>query len=375
MTFTLVAVAVAHFEPDGSVPKPASTTAVGDPKANQGETGPKPGSPAAAAQSNPQPTSTPTPGSSSSGAKGGAAAQSNPQPTSTPTQGSSSPGATGGAATQNNTQPTSTPTQGSSSPGAAGATAPRTGGAAPTSSPASSGAASTREPTPAAARSSTAPESSSDTSAADSSSSPDAASASDEPSSSSSSAPDSGDDGSACFPSDATVLTSDGTVKMMSDLAIGDKVLVSDATFADVFMFTHKVDNVVIDFVRVQTVSGASIRLTSGHYIYVNGGNLVPASALKIGDSLETSSGAADAVVSLSMVKGTGLYNPQTVHGDIVVDGFRASTYTKAVHPVLAHGLLAPLRTLYNRFGLFTSVLDVGSDSLASIVPSGAATC
>ncbi len=39
-----------------------------------------------------------------------------------------------------------------------------------------------------------------------------------------------------------------------------------------------------------------------------------------------------------------GLYNPQTAAGDIVVDGFVASTYTTFASPRAAHALLAPLR-------------------------------
>ena len=43
-----------------------------------------------------------------------------------------------------------------------------------------------------------------------------------------------------------------------------------------------------------------------------------------------------------------GLYNPHTLHGDVVVDGVLTSTYTGVVHPALAHALLAPLRQLYS---------------------------
>lgn len=335
--FALSAVALAHFEPDGAVPQPGSTTATGDPNTNQGETGPEPGSPAAAAagQNQPQPTTTPAPGSGS-GAGAGA----------------------GGMGASASEAPATTDAS-----GAAGAGASSTEGPSATSDAASSGATT-----------SSGPESSedADAGAADSSSSPeDDPLASDDALASASASDEEDDDGSVCFPADATVVTLDGSVKMMRDLAVGDKVLVSSGVFADVFMFTHKLDNVVYNFVRAQTASGASIRLTSGHYIYVNGGNLVAASALRVGDSLETDAGVADKIVHVSTVKATGLYNPQTVHGDIIVDGFRASTYTKAVHPVLAHSLLAPFRSVYNHFGLFTSMLDSGSDSLATIAPSG----
>jgi hypothetical protein len=45
-----------------------------------------------------------------------------------------------------------------------------------------------------------------------------------------------------------------------------------------------------------------------------------------------------------------GLYNPHTMHGDIVVDGVHTSTYTDSVAPALAHALLWPVRMLVSSF-------------------------
>jgi len=57
------------------------------------------------------------------------------------------------------------------------------------------------------------------------------------------------------------------------------------------------------------------------------------------------------AVTSVSRVDAAGLYNPQTLHWYIVVDGVRASTFTVAVAPAVPSKLLAPLRAVYRSTG------------------------
>lgn len=168
-----------------------------------------------------------------------------------------------------------------------------------------------------------------------------------------------------CFPSSATVQLQDGSVKKMSNVELGDKVLVAAGKYSEVYMFTHKLENVRHNFVTLKASNGIEISLTSGHYVYVNGA-LVPAGTAKVGDTLQSPSGDSHAIESVTWKVMNGLYNPQTVHGDIVVDGVRASTYTTVAQPTAAHAMLAPLRSLYNRFGGFTTtMLDSGCDVLA----------
>jgi Hint module len=71
-----------------------------------------------------------------------------------------------------------------------------------------------------------------------------------------------------------------------------------------------------------------------------------------------------------------GLFNPQTLHGDVVVDGLRASSYTTAVEPAVAHRLLWPLRVLFERTGRYARWLDGGgSAAVLAAAPSGNAVC
>jgi hypothetical protein len=50
--------------------------------------------------------------------------------------------------------------------------------------------------------------------------------------------------------------------------------------------------------------------------------------------------GSEATVVAVSQERNTGLFNPHTLQGDIVVNGIKASFYTAVVAPTLAHSLL-----------------------------------
>lgn len=183
------------------------------------------------------------------------------------------------------------------------------------------------------------------------------------------------DTGSACFPAAAAVTLDTGAVVAMADLRLGARVRVSQEQHSDIFFFSHRavVPGVMHPFLRIATVAGPTVTLSPEHYLYVNG-VLAAARTARPGDLLSLADGAESPVLSVVPVRAEGLFAPHSLHGDIVVDGVRASTYTTAVHPRLAHHvLLAPLRALY-RAGMLNGlggVLDGGADGLARIMPSG----
>lgn len=170
-----------------------------------------------------------------------------------------------------------------------------------------------------------------------------------------------------CFPASAVVSIEDGSMKTLSELQIGDRVMVAPGLFSEIFMFTHKLDDGMHDFVRIVTDSGKKLSVSAGHFIYV-GARLMPAGKATIGDFLELADGTKTEIISLTATKEHGLYNPQTAHGDIIVNDIRTSTYTSAVEPPTAHALLTPLRALYNYFSFNTAYFDGGADGLASMI-------
>lgn len=164
--------------------------------------------------------------------------------------------------------------------------------------------------------------------------------------------------GPACFPAGATVRTSRGSVRM-DRLRLGDAVDVGKGKFSDVFLFTHADPDRVSRFVSLTTASGRRLLTSPGHLVYANGA-LVAVGSVRVGAFMLDTENKPDRVVSVSEVLARGLYNPHTLHGDIVVDGFRCSTYTTAVDPAPAAAALAPLRALFAWVGVSASLFDYG---------------
>lgn len=149
-----------------------------------------------------------------------------------------------------------------------------------------------------------------------------------------------------CFPADATVIRADGARIRMDQLRVGDSVAVGAGSFSPVFMWTHYDASTVSVFIRARTADSRTLVVSPGHFVYANG-VLMDAKDLNVGDRLRGADGFDDAeIVSVDTVIAKGLYNPQTTHGDIVVDGFVTSTYTTFVPPQAAHALLTPLRSV-----------------------------
>lgn len=178
------------------------------------------------------------------------------------------------------------------------------------------------------------------------------------------------DDGAACFPPAATTELEDGRIVRMEDLQIGDRVRVAAGKYSSVFAFTHRDPVASAIYVRLSSECGATIRATAGHYLRVNGG-LMAAGRVQIGDWIETAAGVATRVTEKHREFGRGLYNPQTLDGEIVVDGILASTYTTAVAPAAAHAWLAPLRLVYQLCGLCTTSFDRGAPEIVKFLPHG----
>ncbi len=157
--------------------------------------------------------------------------------------------------------------------------------------------------------------------------------------------------GSTCFPADESVELQNGTVIPMERLSVGDRVLVAPHTYSTVFMFTHKVGRGRYDFLRFTLADGSVLRMTPSHYAYADG-VATAARDVRVGQRMDIAARRDGTVVKVDITTARGLYNPQTVHGDIVVSGVRATTYTGTVPMYAAHGLLTPLRFLYGYAGV-----------------------
>eukprot|EP00172_Hildenbrandia_rubra_P004465 Plantae.Rhodophyta-Hildenbrandia_rubra.ctg9078.p1 GENE.Plantae.Rhodophyta-Hildenbrandia_rubra.ctg9078~~Plantae.Rhodophyta-Hildenbrandia_rubra.ctg9078.p1 ORF type:complete len:950 (+),score=133.85 Plantae.Rhodophyta-Hildenbrandia_rubra.ctg9078:1042-3891(+) len=182
------------------------------------------------------------------------------------------------------------------------------------------------------------------------------------------------DPASVCFPGHATIRLADGSNRTMSQLSIGDRVHIGKSDHSDIFTFSHSKADTTFDFVKINTSVG-SLMLTGSHYLYVNG-KLAAAETVKAGDEVQNEKHEPVLVESVGTERAQGLYNPHTVHGDIIVNGFRTSCYTTAVDSRLAHMLLTPFR-LMHQYGAPNSVLSKilsgeRNSILSRFVPKGA---
>lgn len=176
----------------------------------------------------------------------------------------------------------------------------------------------------------------------------------------------------ACFPGDSIVELRSGVMKRMEEVNIGDSLLVSCNLYSLVFGFTHRLNNsqIVSKFVRL-TIKGQEkpFIATSGHYVYLNE-ELKVIEEAQIGDFVTLGNGRHAHVIRVSTELHNGLFNFQTVHGDIVVNNVQASTYTKSVEASAAHAGLSIARVVYSWLGLQMVSFHDGS-FLAWLLPYG----
>ncbi len=168
-----------------------------------------------------------------------------------------------------------------------------------------------------------------------------------------------------CFPSDSLVTLEHGTIHM-ADLKVGDKVLTSNG-FSPVYFFGHRNSSEIINYLNIVTKS-TRLRISEEHYIDIfrKGILTVRAGKIRVGDEVWVK-GRLESVTEVYTSKESGIYNPYTLDGTIVVDNVLASCYSESdvvpVEPILRkflsedaidtmaptiyHEVFAPLRALY----------------------------
>lgn len=191
---------------------------------------------------------------------------------------------------------------------------------------------------------------------------------------------------SSCFPADATVLTTQG-VKSMGDLHVGDAVLAVDdygrTFFDDVYMFGHsdaKVNSLMYK-INLHTMSADAQEFA----LFASGDHFLPvcpstfqcswseriniyARQVRVGDIVwvtgeDGREGRLANVDSVGMEQKSGLFNPYTLSGNIIVNGVVASAHSSWILDRFAFGqshqslpevyqvLFWPGRMLYMFFG------------------------
>ena len=155
---------------------------------------------------------------------------------------------------------------------------------------------------------------------------------------------------SSCFPRDAVVELISGKKITIGELDVGDKIKTGPGEYSTVYMFDHKVEDIVSEFVKLSFNDGTRIRMTSSHYIQTASG-LATAGSVGLREKILKSTGEWIQVSGISYEKGIGLYNPYTYTGKIVVDGVVTSAFTNDIHPVILGGLYKIVEIIYKTTG------------------------
>ena len=127
--------------------------------------------------------------------------------------------------------------------------------------------------------------------------------------------------------------------------------------FERVFMFSHSSEE-RMTHVTLTTQGNFSLSMTVGHYIWVTKArdscpSIVRAGDVHVEDAAWIYSSAtivADKIVAIAMEEKTGLYNPHTPSGSIVVNGVAALTFTETIPSSrLWHAIITmPARILFD---------------------------
>ena len=143
---------------------------------------------------------------------------------------------------------------------------------------------------------------------------------------------------STCFASSETVQLQDGSVKALSEVQLGDRVLTAGLDgalkgFSPVIAVPHRGETqTATTFVQLAT-EASDVKMTPDHLVLAGSCSpssplaLVQARSVKTGDCLQTLQGKA-AVTAVKTMQGRGLGSAVTLAGGlIVVNGFIASPF------------------------------------------------
>jgi hypothetical protein len=155
-----------------------------------------------------------------------------------------------------------------------------------------------------------------------------------------------------CFPGSSTVQLENGAEKTMAELQVGDKVLVANGEYAEVFMFTHVEKTSRAEFVEITTDAGAVLSISAGHLVHVGAEKALRAAGTVVaGDTVHLADGSEAAVTGVAKAIKAGIFAPQTMTGEIVVDGVLASCFTDYSSVAIQSAMLAPVRAMYELKG------------------------
>ncbi|CAM4832635.1 unnamed protein product [Rotaria magnacalcarata] len=159
-----------------------------------------------------------------------------------------------------------------------------------------------------------------------------------------------------CFPGSSQIALDDGSFKALSDIMIGDRVLVNKHNIHEpIIGFIHAKRNSLFDFlaIEIQSVafnSSSTLMVSPNHLIFdFDSNNVRFAGYFRIGERVQVIHNnqiIPGEIISIQLTKQQGYYAPLTESGTIVVNGVLASNYATVSNHVLAHRIMSIYRWL-----------------------------
>lgn len=164
-----------------------------------------------------------------------------------------------------------------------------------------------------------------------------------------------GENSADCFPGHALVETEDGAVLRMDQIKTGQRVRVAPGPggFSPVFFWSHSDPNALTKYYEFTTSRGTTLEASSRHLVFTESGAMEARYVTKGNKLVDGITGELLQVEDIASSTKRGLYNPHTLDGNIVVNGYLASTFTGSVPMRLAKVALLPEKIA---FRLGTSV-------------------
>lgn len=157
-----------------------------------------------------------------------------------------------------------------------------------------------------------------------------------------------------CFPGSSLVTLENGFVKTLSNVQIGDRVLVNKHnTYESVLSFIHAKQEGLFTFlaIRIQSVPSnltSTIIVSANHLIFdFDSGEALFAGKFHVGDRvqfIENNQIVPGEIISIHSTKQEGYYAPLTPSGTIVINGVVASNYATVSNHALAHQVMGIYR-------------------------------
>jgi hypothetical protein len=168
-----------------------------------------------------------------------------------------------------------------------------------------------------------------------------------------------------CFPSVSQIVLADGTFKSLSQIEIGDQVMVSENNvYEPVIAFIHAKREGLYDFLAIEVYSSLSnssstLFVSPNHLIFdFQSGEARFAGKFRVNDRVQFIFNAKivpGEIINIKLIKEQGYYAPLTPSGTIVVDGVVASNYATVSNHALAHQMMGFYRMWIKFMGASTS--------------------